>query len=283
VLASEETRETGIRYAAPASDQERDLSWLDRSLLNDVSLDGASILFSEIGDAGGFDGAVYLRKTDGSSAVRLGTGFGLALSPDGKWAATISKTRNRLTLLPTGPGSPITLKGKFEEYWGSAEWLSDARRIVFSAMEAGHDPRLYVQDISGEPRPISPEGLITGSALSPDGTRIAALFKRKLVILPVDGGAPQPIAGAEPGEAPIAWGGDGTSLFVGALNPVNMGMNVTRLEIATGKRVPWRTLLPFDRAGITSVNNVHLSPDGRAYAYSYNRRLSELYIVTGLK
>ena len=71
-------------------------------------------------------------------------------------------------------------------------------------------------------------------AWSPDGTRIATLFKRKLVFLPVDGGAPQPIAGAEPGEAPIAWSGDGKSLFVGALNPANMGVNVTRLEMTTG-------------------------------------------------
>jgi hypothetical protein len=42
------------------------------------------MLFTEGGEGGGPKYAVYLRKTDGSPAIRLSEGNGLALSPDGE-------------------------------------------------------------------------------------------------------------------------------------------------------------------------------------------------------
>jgi eukaryotic-like serine/threonine-protein kinase len=71
---------------------EVDLSWLDYSYPADLSQDGETILFDEEGEGGGTYGkggswayTVYLRKTDGSPAVRLGEGSAIALSPDQKW------------------------------------------------------------------------------------------------------------------------------------------------------------------------------------------------------
>ncbi len=90
---------------APGEIKERDLSWLDWSTPNDLTADGKTVLFSESGEGGGPKYAVYLRKTDGSPAIRLSDGAGMALSPDGKWALARSNTTPApLVLLPTGVG-----------------------------------------------------------------------------------------------------------------------------------------------------------------------------------
>ena len=82
--------------------------------------------------------------------MRLGSGIALKLSPDGAWALTLSRSRKELKLLPTGPGEPRALNGTFDTYWGDADWLPDGKRIVFTAMEPKHDPRVWGQDVASE-------------------------------------------------------------------------------------------------------------------------------------
>ena len=60
-------------------------------------------LFTETGEGGGATYAVYLRKTDGSPAVRLGDGLAFGLSPDAKTAASARVgDLQPIILLPTG-------------------------------------------------------------------------------------------------------------------------------------------------------------------------------------
>jgi len=44
----------------------------------------------------------------------------------------------------------------------------------------------------------------------------------------------------------------------------------------------WR-LAAADAAGAETVNTIAVTPDGRSYAYSFFRNLSDLYLVEGLK
>src|SRR5690606_8919585 len=64
----------GISLRVAGETAERDLSWLDSSMLADISPDGQQILFTESGVGGGPHESAYLRGTDGSAAVRLGDG-----------------------------------------------------------------------------------------------------------------------------------------------------------------------------------------------------------------
>jgi hypothetical protein len=41
-------------------------------------------------------------------------------------------------------------------------------------------------------------------------------------------------------------------------------------------------LQPPASAGVTVLLRIHVTPDGRAYAYTFERAQSELYLVTGL-
>ena len=112
--------------------------------------------------------SIYLRSTDGSPAVRLGDGQGLALSPDGKWVVALTSDSARLRVIPTGPGAVKDLTRRGFSYavrvpgelisWAS--WLPDSRQVIFNAAANGGPPRLFVQGFEGEPRPVGPPGLL---------------------------------------------------------------------------------------------------------------------------
>jgi hypothetical protein len=97
----------------------------------------------------------------------------------------------------------------------------------------------------------------------------------------MDGGAPRPIAGFEPGESPVGWSRDGQSLFLERFQESTI--EIHRLNTLTGRREPTFRLGPPDPAGIVGYTAVAVSPDGKSYAYSFMRNLSELYLIDGLR
>jgi serine/threonine protein kinase/Tol biopolymer transport system component len=263
---------------------ERDFTWLDWSYPVTLSDDAKTLLFREEGEAGGPSYAVYLRKTDGSPAVRLGDGQSLALSPDGKWAlSSRGDNQTDLFLLPTGPGEPKQLDGHGIIH-SRAQWFPDGSRVLLSGTETNHGVRLYVQDIStNKIEAISPEGTNALSfALSPDGQSVAAVGPdEKGYLFPVAKGDPKLIPGLMAGEAPVAWSADGRSLFI--YHGGELPAKIYRLDISSGSRTLWKQLMPPDPAGVEYVGPILPSPDGTAYAYGYRRLLSDLYLVEGLK
>jgi eukaryotic-like serine/threonine-protein kinase len=283
VLLTRGNDRAGIIGLAPGETKERDLSWLDWSVPGSLSPDGQQILFQEAGEGGGPKYAVYIRKTDGSPAIRLGQGSGIALSPDGKWALARQNTNPApLSLLPTGVGEMKSIKDDGLNHTGAA-WLPDGDHIVFSGIETGHGMRLYLESLSdGKPKAISEEGVGAAPILSPKGDLVADTGPdRKIYVYPVQGGDRRLVPGIEAGELPTGWSADGQELFV--LHRGEVPARVSRVDITTGKRTLWRTLEPADSAGIDTIGRVLLSQDTKSYAYSYVRTLSDLYMVEGLK
>jgi Tol biopolymer transport system component len=272
----------------PGQIKERNLSWFDWSYPDDLSNDGQTVLFDESNRQSEAGYEIYLRKTDGSPAVLLGEGIGTALSQDGRWALSVVRPfgQGQLVLLPTGAGQPHPLSGEalLWGHWGA--WTPDGKSILFAASEAGHAPRLYVREIEGgRARPITPEGIrsyFNGNALSPDGKLVTAIDQQgRAILCPVAGGEPRPIPGIAVGELPVRWS-DATSLFV-ISRPGELPATISRLDLATGRRELWKQLTPLDPAGVFSIDPVLITPDGKAYVYSYRRMLSELYLVEGLR
>ena len=273
----------------PAGDvREVDLSWLDSSVARDLSADGKWILFDESGVGGGSKGIVYLRGTDGSGAKRLGEGYAVALSPDGRWALSLpSVPGDRLVLLPTGAGEQKEL-GLQGMACTDARWFPDSRRILVRAKQAGDRTgrsRLYVQDLEGGPlRPLTPEGFEIGP-VSPDARFVAVEDPMgSPVLFPVDGGEPHWLPGTTSADKSIQWEGSGAGLF---LATGDLPVRIDLYDLATGTRQLWKELAPADRTGVGSLSadpnsRVIVTPDGRAYAYSFARALSQLYLVTGV-
>ena len=277
---------TRRRIMSPASSgsAEQDLAWFDWSYPVGLSSDGKQLLFFEAGEGGGLSYAAYLRRTDGSPAVRLGDGQALALSPDEKWAlATRNDDPTQLFLLPTRAGEMKPLAHENASHV-AARWFPDGKRFVFSGTEPGHSARLYVQEIAGgKARAITPEGVnALAFAVSPDGRVVAGVSPDgKGYLYPVSGGGePQPIAGFEVGEEPISWSPDGRELYVD--RPGQTPVNVQRLELPSGQRKLWKQLMPSDPAGVEFIGPVVLTPDSKAYVYGVRQLLSDLYLVEGL-
>jgi serine/threonine protein kinase/Tol biopolymer transport system component len=278
----------GIMCLAPGETKERDLSWLDRSANPDISADGTTLLFWEFGDGAGPGTAVCLRKTDGSPPVRLGEGQSIALSPDGQLAlaATGFPVPTRLVLIRTGAGQTRKLEtGSIGEYQGTGCWLPDGKRILFAAKERDGGLQVYVQDVDGgPPRPVTPTGftLYGRGAASPDGKLFVAFDnERNGWLFPVDGGDPKPIPGLTPNDAPSQWSADGRGLIVCRFGAPSL--EAFRLDLATGRREIWKESSFADPAGIRATGSIRSTPDGRAYAYHYQRILSDLFLVEGLK
>ena len=283
VLMTRGNDRAGMIGLAPGETKERDLSWLDWSVPASLSPDGKMILFQEAGEGGGPKYAIYLRKTNGSPAIRLGEGSGLSLSPDGKWAlARLNQTPAPFVLMPTGVGEMQRVKDDGLNH-SAASWLPGGKRVVFTATEPGHGLRLYVEALDdGKPHAISGEGVGPGFALSPSGEQVADFGPdRKIYLFPVNGGEPRLVPGVQKEEVPTGWSADGRSLYV--LRRGEIPSQVFRIDLAMGQRTFWKQVEPADSAGIDDIGRVLMSADNKAYVYSYVRTLSDLYLVEGLK
>jgi hypothetical protein len=164
-----------------------------------------------------------------------------------------------------------------------ARWLADGLHLVFSGNEAGHGFRLYVESPEeGQPRPISPEGVSGSVVLSPKDDFAASVGPdNRIYLYPIGQGEPVPVPGTNPQETPTGWSADGRSLFVFRFGEVPA--KVFQLDLSTGKRKPWKELVPADAAGIDTIRGITIAPDAKAYVYGYIRTLSDLYLVEQLK
>jgi Tol biopolymer transport system component len=282
ILATSDTTRMEMYALAPGEAKERELTWLDWSLPTALSADGRHVVFSETGEGGGAGYSVYIRKTDGSPAVRLGEGSGRDLSPDGQWVLTLvhPNADPELVAYPTGAGEPK----KFPKDGLSIHngwFMPDGKRILFSASEPGRGPRLYIRDVEGgKPRAVTPEGYGNLFGIAPDGSwAVANGPDRKRYLYPLSGGDPKEIPGLDRDDVIDQVSADGRSLFV---HRRGVPARVQRLDLATGRQDPWRTLMPPDASGVVSVN-VLPTPDGEAYVYAYSRALSDLFLLEGVK
>lgn len=277
----------GITCLVPGETRERELGWLDNPYVEGFSADGRTLLFRSF--EGSWREGVYTRTTDGSPAVRLGDGHPESLSPDGKWVlarAPGAETAwgREWVLVPTGPGSPRRLpRGAIAQLVDGA-WLPDGKRIVFTAIEEGQGARVYVQDVdAGGMRPFTPAGVrMPEKAATPDGKSVLVWLDGKWFFYPIDGGTPRPFSRLGADDDPRQWSADGRFLYVSRPG-TGPSVAIERLDVTTGRRESWKTLVPSDPVGIEYLDPPVISPDGRGYCYSYARRHQELYVVEGLK
>ncbi len=284
-LISHDALRSGILGATATDQQERDLSWLDWSSVQDIAPDGSFFVFAESGEGGGPGYSSYLRRMDGSPPVRLGTGTPRSISPDGRWtlAVTLVPPKPQLSSLPTGAGeSRVVTAGGLSVTL--AAWFPDGKRVLLNASEGTGGTRLFLlENLDAKPRPLSPPGYrALPHGISPD-SKVAAVVgpDRRHYLYPLGGGEPTPIPGLEPGEDPVGWTSDGRLLYV--FRRGDYPGKVYRLEPATGKRELWKVLTPPDPAGISSLAPPAVASDGKTYVYSYNRILSDLFLANGIK
>ena len=281
------------------------LSYFNGSQVVDLAADGTSMLFVEGRGSEVSENETYLRRFDGTPPVRLSSGWGRALSPDQKWAVVSLKAPfTSLALVPTGPGLPRELPGGGFVAISGVRFFPDGKRIVVSASGPDGKPHLYVQDVTvspqsgglggsneaaqlhggAQPRLLSDEELINVAPPSPDGRYLAAFrAKGEPVLVDVESGEVQPLAGLEKGLTPVQWTSDGRALWIARRkkDPA-MGWELFRFERSRRTLTPFSHVGPADPVGVASVRHVSVTPDGQVYVFDLNQILDELYVIEGL-
>ena len=271
----------GVRAKARGQDHERELGVFSLSGVSALSDDGQQLLIYE--NSGGPPGLSFLRSADGSPPVRLGEGNPLALSPDGRWALLgPSGSFLPLTLVPTGAGEPRQLVTDGLERVLFA-WFLDEQRVVVAANLKGSPLRSFLIDAAGgAPRPITPEGTFAVPRSYAGGAIIGwSLGDGTFARFPLAGGGPRPLGGRVlfP-HVPFRAAADGRSLFISA---GGVPRKIERMDLTSGKRTPWMSLLPEEPAGVVLIEAALLTPDGQGYAYTYARFLQDLFVIDGLR
>jgi eukaryotic-like serine/threonine-protein kinase len=278
VLLAQYDLRRAVMGLTPGSTQERDLSWLDWSNGRDLTPDGRWFLFDEQAEGGGPNYSIYVRKTDGSPAVRLGDNDAFSISADGKWVLTTTNAEGgSLVLLPTGAGEPRPIKtGNLRDPIG--RFLPDGKRILVLS-----DDRAYVQSLEGDsPRPVTPPR-VSGflGVFTADGKYVLGRDDhQKWALYPIEGGQAIPLPKWTAGDLPINHTTDNHGFFVGN---GDLPVDVYRFDFLTGARQFVRQLRPSDPTGMERLSEVLVTPDGKYYVYGGHRKLSNLFVVSGLK
>ena len=102
-------------------------------------------------------------------------------------------------------------------------------------------------------------------------------------VWPLEGGGIHLIPGLESTFSVAGWSPDGGSVYAVSGRPGEKTQKLYQVNIVTGKMELWRTFGADVSAGVTDVGAVLFSRDASAYAYIYERVLSEAYVVTGLR
>ncbi len=283
-LVTEDDYRAGLIVFEPAHPAGRELNWFDWSVDRALSSDGKLLLFDESGEGGGPTASAYLRRTDGSPAVRLADGVGVALSPDSEWALTRSGgTASHFVLVPVRAGQPKAFPPDNLGRPAYGAFTPDGTKVVFEANERGKGTRIWVQEMSGgPPKPISGEGINPSRLkVSPDGRWASAIGPDSRVVLyPLSGGSPTELAASHPGDFPGGWTADSKGVYVSSQG---IPCVVDLIDLASGKRSHVRDLVGPDTAGVTAFGPTRITPDGKTTIMGTTRVLSTLYRVQGLK
>jgi eukaryotic-like serine/threonine-protein kinase len=286
-LLERATLRSEMLFRRAGEPEDRDLSWLDFSAPEGIAPDGDTLLFYESGQGGGADYSTFLRKTDGSLPVRVGSGRALALSPDGRWVLSVSLRKpDSMDLTPTGPGENRKLQVPGVAAHEAAGFVGGDGRIFVTGRDAAGKRATWITDVAGAaPRRLPlPEGhILMQNTFSPDGARFVTSCPEEDLPCLYDTatGNPAPVRGVQKGWWAVGWDARGRLYFRDRSK--RLPETLWRVDPATGRAISVAELAPRDRAGVLAVMGVLVAADGEAWTYNVMRRLSELHVVTGVR
>ncbi len=268
VLLSRNTVHINLTCKRPGDTSERDLTWQLASAAKGISPDGNTLVFEdELLSSPSGNPIIFSRNIEGSPAISIGEGSGASLSPDGKWVLALRG--EDLVLLPTGVGATATLpKGELVRI-GNGAWLPDSKRIVFTGYTADNTPRGYLQEIpAGLARAITPPGVVLADkSAARDENSVLGRVGSTWVLFPIQGGDGRPVPALTPGDIPLQWSHGGRYVYtVASLDGARQAaVDVFRVELATGGRTLWKTLMPSDPVGVEDMREtVVMTPDAQS-------------------
>jgi WD40 repeat protein len=275
-----------IALMPPGQAKQREIAGLGSQGLDDLSLDGRMLLYHD-SEGVEFDIKAVLGATDGTTPKVLGPGWPLALSPDGRTVALISRDHRRLFLVPTGAGTTEEVP-LFSLVASTGEWSRDGRRLWITARQNDKASfGLFPVDVANRKLldPIADSDIgYTWIAISPDDHWIAAAgADHVLTVYPVNKGKPVRISSLQATFSPFPAGWSSTGeLWVSLLGATPP--RLVRVEFPSGKITRSIDLDPRQLGGdeITDITDARITPDESLLAVEYHVRRGRLDLVRGI-
>ncbi len=267
----------------PERGSDQDESWLNRSPDPVISPDGRLLAMSDQSPEAGPSYQVMLRRPGSSDPVRLGPGYPLEFSRDGRWllAAHPSDSAGvRVVLYPLGPGAEqeVRLPGLVHD--GTTPRFLGGGAMIACGQRGNAPSRCYRSSLRGDSvLPLTPDG--SRLALpSPDG--------RILFVVP-DSGTPYlwtipagpalPARGLGDADLPLRWAPDGRSVWVSSAMAVPL--NIDAVDPWSGRRTTMLSIDPSEKQGLFGLLGATVADDARHYAYVRWEYQSTLFLVRG--
>jgi hypothetical protein len=285
-------------YDANLPDRRRDLTWLGSSVVDAISHDGRNVLLT-VRTGATLEGGrelrssdlypIYLRPTEGGPAMLLGTGYGKALSDDGRWALTSTRgdRDSKMVLYPLGPGPARTLDNAGLDIFSANATMpasfAGSSRIVFAARRGDGLPQTYVQSIDGgPPLQVKHEPGYIVSPVSPDGERFVSQRPDRSLWLATlgPGGSTRLPFTLQPSQFILQWSADARQVFM--LTVASDRWVLTSVDIRTGSKTPHREVMRHPLEDQMFGSSVRISRDGAVIAGTGNRTVSSLFLVEGV-
>jgi hypothetical protein len=272
-----------IAVMRPGQASQHELAGLGSQGIVDLSLDGRMVLYAD-GEGYEFETKAVLGATDGTPPKVLGPGSPLALSPDGRTVAMVSRDFRRLFLVPTGAGTteevPLSSLGVV-----GGQWSRDGRRVWIAAFQTDHAGiQLFPVDVATRKvlEPIPGSDIIPWAiAISPDDRWIAtAGADHVLTVYPVSKGEPIRISSLQATLSPFPAGWSSTGeLWVGLMGATPP--RLVRVEFPTGKITRSIDLDPRQIGG-NEIDDARITSDESLLAVEYIVFRGRLELVRGI-
>jgi hypothetical protein len=269
----------------------REFMWNSWTVPAYVSRDGHSFLLSSQ-DRSSPDYSVLLQKADASPAVKIGPGRAQSISPDGKWALSITPTEpNRVLLLPTGPGEVRELQIG-DVVPSVATFVPQGLSVAVVGMRQDAPIAVVIDVTSGKRRTIELKELrgqafgarrFAGTHISPDGSLLAIKADDGRVLawgVSEEGVAARTVATLGTSEVFLGWSTEPNRILVATWNGPRA--RIDTLDVTSGRRTAVREIAVTDPVGMLATPELFVSADAHTYMYGTARMLSTLYLVSGL-
>jgi hypothetical protein len=182
---------------------------------------------------------------------------------------------------PTGAGKTVPIEMGPLELCTGAVWFPDGKSLLIAGNEPGKPARAYRAAFpGGTPEALLPEGL-QPRLISADGKYLLVVDESGNAHRFEIGGRPEPVKGLAPRDVPLEWSAD--LKFLTVADSQTLPAVVSRVNLDTGERTKIAELAPANLAGVLGVTLADFRDNGRQYSYGYARRISALYLVTGVR
>lgn len=257
----------------------RDLSWLDRSILDRISADGSVVLFHEGGQGSGALGTTYIRALDGSPAVRLSEGYGIDLSADQKWVLVwLPVVPAQYRLVPTGVGEPVPVATPNIRQAQPLGFARDQQSLLWLGTVENNQPQTFATGLDGSnPRPVGQPGSFPVIS-SPNGRFEVRVSQAGLLLRDALKNSSQPIDHLEKNDLVVSVSDDGQWVYVRRVIALG-GLDIMHINLRTGASQLVTEVPINDTAGIAALGQIAITPDGKTIVICYVRHLSELFLV----